>query len=162
MIFMGEEWSATTPFLFFCDFGDELADVVRQGRRNEFSRFSAFADEGTRSRIPDPVAEGTFRASKLDWSQAGSDQVAFYRRLLALRRLHVAPLLACMEHGGRAESFGPEAVRVIWIAGPLSLVLDANLSTAPTQSPRARGEPFFTVGETEGLFGGWAVRWSIE
>jgi maltooligosyltrehalose trehalohydrolase len=162
MIFMGEEWSAKTPFLFFCDFGGELADAVRQGRRNEFSRFSAFADEEKRSRIPDPLAESTFLASKLDWSQADPDQAAFYRRLLALRRLHVAPLLASMEHGGRAETLGPEAVRVIWPAGAQSLILDANLSRAPTPFPMARGEPFFTLAETGGLFGAWAVRWSIE
>src|SRR6185437_1429361 len=111
----------------------------------------AFADEEKRSRIPDPLAESTFLASKLDWSQADPDQAAFYRRLLALRRLHVAPLLASMEHGGRAETLGPEAVRVIWPAGAQSLILDANLSRAPTPFPMARGEPFFTLAETGGL-----------
>jgi maltooligosyltrehalose trehalohydrolase len=162
LIFMGEEWSAKTPFLFFCDFSGELADAVRQGRRSEFSRFSAFADKEKRWRIPDPLAERTILASKLDWSQADPDHAAFYRRLLTLRRAHVAPLLARMEHGGSAKTLGPEAARVIWPAGQQSLVLDANLSGAPTPFPPARGECFFNLGETEGLFGAWAVRWSIE
>ncbi len=44
MLFMGEEWGASTPFLFFCDFGPELAAAVSKGRREEFSRFDAFRD----------------------------------------------------------------------------------------------------------------------
>ena len=44
LMFMGEEWDAATPFLYFCDFHGELADAVRQGRRQEFARFEAFAD----------------------------------------------------------------------------------------------------------------------
>jgi 1,4-alpha-glucan branching enzyme len=42
MLFMGEEWAATSPFPFFCDFGSELADAVRQGRREEFAKFPEF------------------------------------------------------------------------------------------------------------------------
>ena len=57
MLFMGEEFAARTPFLYFCDFGPELADAVPQGRREEFGRFAAFADEAARERIPDPNAE---------------------------------------------------------------------------------------------------------
>ena len=46
MLFMGEEWGAKQPFLFFCDFSGELAEAVRKGRREEFSRFPEFADPG--------------------------------------------------------------------------------------------------------------------
>ena len=63
LLFMGEEWAAPEPFLFFCDFHDELADAVREGRRNEFAKFPAFRDEETRARIPDPNAEATFARS---------------------------------------------------------------------------------------------------
>ena len=56
MLFMGEEWGAETPFLFFCDFEGPLADAVREGRRREFARFPAFADPAARERIPDPAA----------------------------------------------------------------------------------------------------------
>jgi len=44
MIFMGEEWDAQQPFPFFCDFDGDLAEAVREGRREEFARFPEFAD----------------------------------------------------------------------------------------------------------------------
>ncbi len=62
LLFMGEEWGAETPFLFFCDFEGPLADAVREGRRREFARFPAFADPAARDRIPDPAALATFEA----------------------------------------------------------------------------------------------------
>ena len=55
MLFMGEEFAASTPFLFFCDFGGELAQAVSSGRRREFERFAAFADEAVRARFPIPT-----------------------------------------------------------------------------------------------------------
>src|SRR3546814_7850477 len=61
LLFMGEEWAAPNPFPFFCDFHDELADKVREGRRREFARFPAFRDPAARERIPDPNAADTFR-----------------------------------------------------------------------------------------------------
>src|SRR5690606_29849564 len=60
LLFMGEEWGAREPFLFFTDHHGELADAVREGRRNEFAEFAEFADEETRARIPDPNAIETF------------------------------------------------------------------------------------------------------
>lgn len=59
LLFMGEEWNATQPFLYFCDYHDELADVVRSGRHREFGKFAAFADTQAQERIPDPNAEAT-------------------------------------------------------------------------------------------------------
>ncbi len=69
MLFMGEEWGARDPFLFFCDFEGDLAKAVRDGRRQEFARFPEFADDRNVDEIPDPLAESTFLASKLDWSK---------------------------------------------------------------------------------------------
>ena len=65
MLFMGEEWGATQPFPFFCDFGGELAHAVRRGRKAEFAAaYSKFGAEG----IPDPLTQETFRSAVLDWS----------------------------------------------------------------------------------------------
>ena len=64
LLFMGEETGSETPFLFFTDFHDELADAVREGRRREFAGHSGFDDEGARERIPDPNASGTFDRSR--------------------------------------------------------------------------------------------------
>ena len=68
MLFMGEEFATNQPFLFFCDFGPELANAVTEGRRREFSRFARFADPAVRESIPDPNAPETFKNCVLDWS----------------------------------------------------------------------------------------------
>lgn len=73
MLFMGEEWAADQPFPFFCDFGPDLAAAVRNGRREEFSRFPEFQDPAQRERIPDPIAEATFQSAKLDWGALDRD-----------------------------------------------------------------------------------------
>ena len=59
LLFMGQEWAAPQPFLFFCNFGEELSDAVREGRRKEFSAFPEFRDPAARSRIPDPNDQNT-------------------------------------------------------------------------------------------------------
>ena len=69
LLFMGQEWAATTPFLYFTDHPEELGKLVTEGRRNEFRHFSAFSDAAARERIPDPQDQATFRASRLDWSE---------------------------------------------------------------------------------------------
>jgi maltooligosyltrehalose trehalohydrolase len=69
MFFMGQEWSASSPFLYFTDHHDELGKGVTEGRRKEFSEFSEFKDSSKRALIPDPQAETTFTKSKLNWSE---------------------------------------------------------------------------------------------
>ena len=90
LLFMGQEWVATSPFLFFTDHVEEIGRLVTEGRRSEFSEFSAFADEGARSRIPDPQDPTTFEASRLAWDEMSSPAHAgvlrLYRALIALRR----------------------------------------------------------------------------
>jgi maltooligosyltrehalose trehalohydrolase len=88
LIFMGQEWAASTPFLYFSDHEGELGQAVREGRRREFSHFSAF--RASADLIPDPQAETTFLRSKLDWTErdVGEHRVTLelYRRALELRR----------------------------------------------------------------------------
>jgi maltooligosyltrehalose trehalohydrolase len=117
MLFMGEEFAASSPFLFFCDFSGELALSVSNGRRREFKRFAAFADEAAMERIPDPNAESTFLASKLRWNEVAlaphRARLDFIRELLALRRRHLAPQLAKMTRGGRFEIVN-DVLRAEW------------------------------------------------
>lgn len=98
MLFMGEEFAADTPFLFFCDFEKDLAAAVTSGRRNEFAHFAAFANPAARERIPDPGAVATFEASRLNWDSLKATDHAnwlnFYRQLLQLRREKIVPLLS--------------------------------------------------------------------
>ncbi|MET0930952.1 MAG: malto-oligosyltrehalose trehalohydrolase [Aeromicrobium sp.] len=88
MLFMGEEWAASTPWQFFASFPDpELADAVRTGRRREFGRHGWGESE-----VPDPMDVATFERSKLDWSEATTGEHAeildLHRSLIALRREH--------------------------------------------------------------------------
>jgi maltooligosyltrehalose trehalohydrolase len=110
MLFMGEEFSASTPFMFFCDFGPELALSVLQGRRREFKRFAAFADDAAAARIPDPNAASTFDACKLHWNEREQPphraRLELIRELLMLRRRHLAGHLPHMTGSGRFEVQG--------------------------------------------------------
>ncbi|MGE5468305.1 MAG: malto-oligosyltrehalose trehalohydrolase [Ignavibacteria bacterium] len=104
LIFMGEEFGAATPFLFFCDFGPDLAQAVTQGRRGEFARFAAFAD------------------SRLDWDSATREphaaRLARSRALLALRAREIAPRLAAMRaEGAQCRRLGAAAVQAQWRLG---------------------------------------------
>ncbi|GAA4334942.1 malto-oligosyltrehalose trehalohydrolase [Pigmentiphaga soli] len=67
LVFMGDEFGAQAPFLYFTSHPPELAAAVREGRRQEFAHFPAFADEQARAAIPDPNAPSTFLASVPDW-----------------------------------------------------------------------------------------------
>ena len=132
MMFMGEEFGATTPFPFFCDFQGDLADAVREGRRNEFARFPEFRDPEKRLRIPDPIARETFESAKLNWSESADAEklkiVEFYRQLIGIRRREIVPQLKGGGlKGGRFEVLGEMAVRVSWQLADATLTLDANL-----------------------------------
>jgi maltooligosyltrehalose trehalohydrolase len=161
MIFMGEEWGATQPFPFFCDFEGELADAVREGRRAEFAGFPEFHDPKQRDRIPDPLAASTFASAKLDWSALNHGRVAHYRALIAARREFVVPLLPDITRGGSADCYGAAAVQVRWQAGRRVLVLAANLSSRRVDFPKLNGRTIWSEGDTAPDLGPWSVRWSL-
>ncbi len=86
MLFMGEEWAASTPFLFFSSHTDpQIARATSEGRISEFEAFGW--DE---SRVPDPQEPGTFERSRLRWDEIGepahAEMLEWYRRLIRLRR----------------------------------------------------------------------------
>ena len=89
MLFMGQEWGASTPFLFFTEHNDELGRLVTEGRRKEFGRFPEFRDPEVARTIPDPQNAETFTRSKLDWSEITraphAALLALYRECLRLR-----------------------------------------------------------------------------
>jgi maltooligosyltrehalose trehalohydrolase len=130
LLFMGQEWAASTPFLFFTDHNPELGRLVTEGRRREFARFEAFADEGTRARIPDPQALSTFEASRLDWRECTlaphAGVLELYRALLGLRRTEPAlqpgsrfEVVELDEHGlvlTRGDAPGQALLLVVWLA----------------------------------------------
>jgi maltooligosyltrehalose trehalohydrolase len=86
MLFMGEEWAASTPFQFFTSHPEpDLGRVTAEGRLVEFERMGWDASE-----VPDPQDPATFERSKLDWSELSGGRharlLATYRSLASLRR----------------------------------------------------------------------------
>ncbi len=94
MLFMGQEWAASSPFLFFTDHHDELGKLVTEGRRREFASFPEFADARARQHIPNPQNAEAFHNSKLRWEEIEREPhaliLSLYRECLALRRKEAA------------------------------------------------------------------------
>ncbi|MDR9500854.1 MAG: malto-oligosyltrehalose trehalohydrolase [Desulfurivibrionaceae bacterium] len=137
LLFMGEEWGSQQPFPFFCDFGPELADQVKEGRRQEFARFPEFSSAESRERIPDPCAAETFLSARLDWqglsSAKGTEWYGYYGRLLGLRHQEIMPRLAALQAGeNQWQARGKSGLMVCWpLQGGESLQLFANLGPHP-------------------------------
>ncbi|MGI9147829.1 MAG: malto-oligosyltrehalose trehalohydrolase [Chloroflexota bacterium] len=93
MLFMGQEYGASSPFPYFTQHEPELGKLVTEGRRREFQAFSAFVDPTMRQRIPDPQAESTFSSAKVRVEEAdrppGASLQALYRDLIELRHFDV-------------------------------------------------------------------------
>ncbi len=136
LMFMGDEWGATEPFLFFCDFKGDLGEAVRKGRKAEYAEWHTQAGDG----IPDPLAKETRDAAVLDWSvlnePAHAKQLVLVRALLKVRREHIAPLLLAMNGAGEA-SLESSLLRANWPAGGKTLMLLANLSESAKLRPDA-------------------------
>ncbi len=166
MLFMGEEWQSTRAFQFFCDFGAELAENVRRGRRAQFARFAAFRDAAARERIPDPQAESTFLASKLDWEHLAEPHHAatlrWYQALLAVRARHIVPLLARLTHAGEYHALGRGAASARWRTdGGTELTLAVNLRGQVTAGfIDVPGRLLWQQGSASatGSLGPWSVR----
>jgi maltooligosyltrehalose trehalohydrolase len=135
MLFMGEEWAAGQPFLFFSDMGPELSRKVVEGRQKELAEMLAEMHESRQP--PDAGSEKSFLASKLDWDGRTADGHArslwLYRKLLQVRRQEIVPrLFGIGGHAGRYEVIGHCAVKVEWtLADGSTLRLIANLSSEP-------------------------------
>ena len=151
MLFMGEEWGASTPWQFFTSHPEpELGRATAEGRIGEFAGHGWDADV-----VPDPQDPETFTRSTLDWSELSQEPheriLAVHRALLALRRAHpdlVDPDLS--------------AVRVSWDDGDRWLVVHrghlrvvVNLADEPREIDldRAADDVLFATGELPALDG---------
>jgi maltooligosyltrehalose trehalohydrolase len=131
MLFQGEEWAASTPFLYFTDHHDpELGRAVSDGRRREFAAFGWKPED-----VPDPQDEATFLRSKLDWEELRGGEHAsmldWYRRLIALRRQ-----LPALSDGRRdlvRTSFDEEQGWLVVTRGPVTVAV--NLGPDPVALP---------------------------
>ena len=127
MLFQGEEWGATSPFLYFTDHKDrELGRNVTQGRRREFAAFGWNPED-----IPDPQAVETFECSKLNWSESDTEPhsglLAWHRRLIQLRREIPALSDGCVEEV--RVSFDETAKWLVVNRGPVVIACNLNQVT---------------------------------
>jgi maltooligosyltrehalose trehalohydrolase len=159
MLFMGEEWGATSPFPFFCDFKGDLADAVRNGRRKEF----AWAFEKYGNDIPDPLAESTMRSAVLDWSaldrDPGHKRLALVQDLLAVRHREITPRLVAARFGDARVA--NKLLTAHWRMGDGStLRLAANLSDRDVTHTPTTGRLIWGNASTDRI-PPWSVRWHI-
>jgi maltooligosyltrehalose trehalohydrolase len=144
LLFMGEEFGAREPFLFFTDFAGQLAEKVRAGRRREFAATPGFDGVSNLQTIPDPNAESSFTASRYTRKAADAQQWrALVRDLLALRRLHITPFLKST-HAIGTEVIGNCTVQARWRLGEAgTLIIFTNLDLVPVAAPVPRSAPLF-------------------
>jgi maltooligosyltrehalose trehalohydrolase len=131
MLFQGEEWGASTPFLYFTDHREpELGEAVKRGRRKEFAAFGWESEE-----IPDPQDEETFAQSRLHWEELQEENsrhmLAWHQSLITLRRS-----LSSLNDGqiDRVSVFFNEAERWLTMArGPV--LVACNFAETPRTIP---------------------------
>lgn len=184
LLFMGEEFAAAQPFLYFCDFGPALAAAVNAGRREEFARFAhlAAAAEGLTpvpmavlADLPDANATSTFAGCVLDWSvlemPPHNRWLAFYRQLLALRRQQIVPRLRGMSAAqATCQPLAESAFSIVWQLGEGSrLALLANLGeqplgplTPPSGVAIYRSENLPSEMLAAGRLPPWSVAWLLD
>jgi maltooligosyltrehalose trehalohydrolase len=127
MLFMGEEYGATTPWLFFSDHSGSLGDAVRKGRRREFAEHGWDAED-----VPDPQSAKTFEASTLDWV-LDEGLLRWNTELIAFRKEH----LADDDRAHVTVSFDEDARWLVLHRG--SLAVCVNLSPERRAVPVAAG-----------------------
>ncbi|MFJ3901430.1 malto-oligosyltrehalose trehalohydrolase [Streptomyces sp. NPDC090025] len=131
MLFMGEEWGATTPWMYFTDHTDpELAEAVRQGRRREFAAHGWAAED-----VPDPQSPATRDRSVLDRAERDRDPhkrlLAWHRELIALRR--TLPDLTDPDLAAVKVAYDEEARWLAFRRGDIRVAV--NLSPEPVSIP---------------------------
>ncbi|EYD75218.1 Malto-oligosyltrehalose trehalohydrolase [Rubellimicrobium mesophilum DSM 19309] len=138
MLWMGEEEGERGPFHYFCDVDEELAEAIREGRKEQFGKMFGSDD------FPDPNDRRTMEESR-PFTDSGSEHARHWRdltrRLLALRHERIVPLLKSGRAGpARIERRGPAALSATWPFHDGFVVAHANLGTPPDEPP-TRTEP---------------------
>jgi maltooligosyltrehalose trehalohydrolase len=152
MFFQGQEFAASSPFLFFADHGGDLGVAVRAGRAEFMRQFRSAATRPLVEALSDPRQWETFTRCKLDHAERepGSRMVDFHRDLLRLRR-EMAPAGSSLD--GAVLSAGAFVMR--WF-DPVHRLLVVNLGTELCLT--ALPEPLLAPPTPRG----WTIFWSSE
>lgn len=153
LLFMGQEFAASTPFCFFTDMPEALGQLVTEGRRREFAGFGAFGDVALRGSIPDPQSLETFERSKLRLSERETYAGVYelYRALIALRR---EELTSRDRNLGQADAVSAELLRIVRQTAGGELMLLANFG--PETSLPVEDDWAIVLTTNEARFGGSA------
>jgi maltooligosyltrehalose trehalohydrolase len=155
MLFMGQEWGASTPFQYFTDHHAELGRLVTEGRRKEFARFLEFRDPKVALSIPDPQSIATFMRSKLDWDEVARpshlELLTLYRECLRLRASDPA-LRPASRSGWEVPDLGVAALR--YFGAECEWIILVHLASTPlaVTLPDAHWTRILSTNETR--FGG--------
>jgi maltooligosyltrehalose trehalohydrolase len=166
LLFMGEEWDATTPFLFFCDLAGALGEAVRDGRRREFAKFPVFASAEATARIPDPLALATFESSQIERPTA-ADRAPMnraVRELLAIRQREIVPRLLGISGDRARYAVAGTCLTVDWQLGDdsrLSLVANLGRSAAAAPWSPTAGRVLWGADALGERLPPWAVVWTL-
>jgi maltooligosyltrehalose trehalohydrolase len=158
LLFMGEEFHTSRPFLYFADHQEPLRTQVREGRAEFLSQFPGAASSDGRKALDDPGDEATFQRSKLDWSECHADNLALrlHRDLLALRR-EDAVIRGQGRHGFDGAVLGMQAFVLRWFhASQGDRILIVNLG----DDIRDRPLPEPLLAPPHGM--AWSLLWSSE
>jgi maltooligosyltrehalose trehalohydrolase len=147
---MGQEWGAGAPFLYITDHNAQRGALVRDGRRADFGRDEAVANEAARGRIPDPQDEATFAASRLDWTELAREPHA------ATARLHAALLALRTDQAGMR---GDHGVRVEALDRDTMAIVRESADSAWLVVARLRGSGAVDAGTLARLVGARTLTW---
>lgn len=168
LLFQGDEFAATRPFLYFADWEGELRDAVRRGRQREFGHAQT-----PEHPLPDPCSADTFDRSRLPWeeaeSAAGQERQALVRSALEARRQWIVPRQAqLVTDGHSSRRVGATGLHLRWrYAGGIELLLDINLGAAPVTGtvlePDGRLHAVYSHAwdSLNGTWPAWAARWRL-
>jgi len=129
LLFQGEEFGSSAPFLYFADHPQELGELVRKGRGQFLAQFLSIAEDEPAA-LADPADPGTFERSRLDWSERERNEthLALHRDLIGLRRNDLVLSAATREVDGAV--IGPQAfVMRFFATGGADRLLVVNLGT---------------------------------
>jgi maltooligosyltrehalose trehalohydrolase len=157
MLFMGQEWAASTPFPYFTDLPGEVGASMAQNRMNEFQHYGAAYPADVLARMPDPQAETTFRSAKLDWSERAlpphAGVMELYRECLRLRGTH-AIFQSAPRSQWSVEERENAALALSWRDPPHDWRLIVSMADGIPLEPGDEGRWILVLSSNEKRFGG--------
>ncbi|HVJ27351.1 MAG TPA: alpha-amylase family glycosyl hydrolase, partial [Vicinamibacterales bacterium] len=157
LLFQGQEYNSSAPFLYFADHRTELQGPISKGRREFLAQFSGLRDPEVQRSLPSPVTADTFERSTLDLTEREQHTAAFtlHRDLIALRRGD--PVIGQAAERIDGAVIATEALVLRYFggaAGDRLLIVNLGCDLELTPAP----EPLLAAGPG----GGWRLAWSSE